>query len=68
MLRCICFGAETYHPASCDSFADSIKGVFLQGFFSLGLEDVIVGEVLASVAVLVSMSGWGYFHVENCIL
>lgn len=68
MLRCICFVAETYHPASCDSFADSIKGVFLHGFFSLGLGDVIVGEVLASAAVLVLMLGWSCYLGEGCIL
>jgi hypothetical protein len=50
----------TYHPASFDSFVDSINGVCRQGFFSFGFGDVIFEE-----AILTSTMIWAFFPDSN---
>jgi hypothetical protein len=42
---------STYHPASLDSFADSMRGVCLQGFLSPVAWDAAGGELM-SVTIL----------------
>jgi hypothetical protein len=58
---CVWFDAGTHHPASFDSFVDSINGVCLQGFFSFVLGEVIFGEVLDSVVIWMLIWDQGAF-------
>jgi hypothetical protein len=60
-MWCLCSDAGTHHPASFDSFVDSINGVCLQGFFSFVLREGIFGGVLDSVVVWMLIWDQGAF-------
>jgi ABC-type glucose/galactose transport system permease subunit len=60
-MWCLCFDAGTHHPASFDSFVDSINGVCLQGFFSFVLGEVIFVGVLALAMIWMLLWDQGAF-------